>query len=84
VPYADRVKTAMARVLEGRKWTDPQKRWLRRIAEQVEKEIVVDRDALDREPFAADGGFARLNKVFDGELEGVLSGINEEMWKEAG
>jgi type I restriction enzyme R subunit len=84
VPYADRVKAAMASVLEGRKWTDPQKRWLRRIAEQVEKEIVVDRDALDREPFAADGGFARLNKVFDGELEGVLSGINEEMWKKAG
>ncbi len=84
VPYADRVKTAMAKVLEGRKWTDPQKRWLRRIAEQVEKEIVVDRDAIDREPFAADGGFARLNKVFDGELEGVLSGINEEMWKKAG
>ena len=84
VPYADRVKAAMQRVLEGRKWTDPQKRWLRRIAEQVEKEIVVDRDALDREPFAADGGFARLNKVFDGELEGVLSGINEEMWKRAG
>jgi type I restriction enzyme, R subunit len=81
VPYADRVKGAMQRVLEGRKWTDPQKRWLRRIAEQVETEFVVDRDALDREPFAADGGFARLNKVFDGELEGVLSGINEEMWK---
>jgi type I restriction enzyme R subunit len=84
VPYADRVKAAMARVLAARKWSDPQKRWLRRIAEQVEKEIVVDRDALDREPFAADGGFARLNKVFDGELEGVLSGINEEMWQKAG
>jgi type I restriction enzyme R subunit len=84
VPYADRVKTAMQRILVGRKWSDPQKRWLRRIAEQVEKEVVVDRDALDRDPFAADGGFARLNKVFDGELEGVLSGINEEMWKRAG
>jgi type I restriction enzyme, R subunit len=84
VPYADRVKAAMQRVLASQKWTDPQKRWLRRIAEQVEKEIVVDRDALDREPFAADGGFTRLNKVFDGELEGVLSGINEEMWKKAG
>ena len=72
------------RSLASRTWTDPQKRWLRRIAEQVEKEIVVDRDAIDREPFAADGGFARLNKVFDGELEDVLSGINEEMWKRAG
>jgi type I restriction enzyme R subunit len=84
VPYADRVKAATTRVLAARKWTDPQKRWLRRISEQVEKEIVVDRDALDREPFAADGGFARLNRVFDGELEAVVSGINEEMWKKAG
>ena len=53
----------------------------KRIGEQIEKEIVVDRGALDREPFAADGGFTRLNKVFDGELEAVLAGINEEMWK---
>ena len=36
------------------------------------------------EPFRAEGGFARLNKVFDGELESVLAGINEEMWKRAG
>lgn len=84
IPYAHRVKAAMQRVFEGRKWSDPQKRWLRRIGEQVEKEIVVDRDALDRDPFAADGGFARLNKVFHGELESVLSEINEEMWKRAG
>jgi type I restriction enzyme R subunit len=45
---------------------------------------VVDRQALDREPFAADGGLARLNKVFDGELEAVLTGINGEMWMRTG
>jgi type I restriction enzyme R subunit len=84
VPYADRVKAGMQRVLASRKWSDPQKRWLKRIGEQVEKEIVVDREALDREPFASDGGFARLNRVFDGELESVLTNINEEMWKRAG
>ena len=84
IPYGDRVRAAMQRVMESRAWNDPQKRWLRRIGEQVEKEIVVDREAIDREPFAADGGFARLNRVFDGGLEGVLSGINEEMWKRAG
>jgi len=84
VPYADRVSAAIQRVLASRTWSDPQKRWLRRIGEQVEKEIVVDREAIDRQPFAADGGFARLNKVFDGELEAVLTGINEEMWKRTG
>lgn len=82
-PYADRVRAAMHRVMTDRAWTDPQKRWLKRIGEQVEKEIVVDRAAIDQEPFVADGGFNRLNRVFGGELEAVLSGINEEMWKTA-
>jgi type I restriction enzyme R subunit len=84
VPYVDRVRAAMTRVLERQKWTDPQKRWLTRIGEQVEKEIVVDRNSIDGEPFATDGGFTRLNRVFDGELEAVLTGINEEMWKRTG
>jgi type I restriction enzyme R subunit len=83
-PYGDRVKTAMQKVVASRAWTEPQKRWLARISEQITKEIVVDRSAIDREPFIADGGFTRLNKVFGGELEAVLAGINEEMWKRTG
>ncbi|WLR96577.1 type I restriction-modification system endonuclease [Shinella sumterensis] len=80
-PYEDRVKAAMRSILGSRQWTDPQKRWLSRIGEQIEKEVIVDRDAIDKEPFIADGGFNRLNKVFGGELETILAGINEEMWK---
>jgi type I restriction enzyme R subunit len=45
---------------------------------------VVDRAALDREPFQAHGGFSRLNKVFDGRLEAVLGELNEALWDEAG
>jgi type I restriction enzyme R subunit len=81
VPYAERVEAAMRRILASRQWTDPQRRWLRRIGEQLEREIVVDREALDQEPFRADGGFTRLNRVFGGTLESVLSGIGEEVWK---
>lgn len=81
VPYEDRVKAAMRSIMASRQWTEPQKRWLKRIGEQIEKEVVVDREAIDKEPFIADGGFNRLNKVFGGELETILAGINEEMWK---
>lgn len=84
VPYARRVQDAMDRIRRSRAWTEPQKRWLQRIGEQVAKEIVVDRETLDREPFRKDGGFARLNRVFDGELDLVLANINEELWREAG
>ena len=83
IPFEDRVKAALQTILASRAWTEPQKRWLRRIGEQIVKELVVDREALDKEPFIADGGFDRINKVFGGELETILAGINEAMWNQA-
>ncbi|RWK41710.1 type I restriction-modification system endonuclease [Mesorhizobium sp.] len=83
MPYTDRVKAAMRNIVTSRQWTEPQKRWLKRIGEQVEKEIVVDREAIDREPFIADGGYNRLNKVFGGGLENILSEINDGIWRAA-
>jgi type I restriction enzyme R subunit len=80
-PFEDRVRKAI-RKIEGRgSWTQPQRAWLRRIGEQLVQELVVDREALDQEPFRSEGGFTRLNKVFDGKLEGLLADINEEAWR---
>lgn len=80
-PYEERIGEAMKRILAKRAWTDPQRQWLKRIAEQIKREVVVDREALDREPFQARGGFRRLNKVFDGRLEVLLGDFNEELWR---
>lgn len=84
VPYSDRVKAAMQRILASRTWTGPQKQWLTRIGRQIEKEIVVDREALDQDPFAKDGGFRLINRAFGGELETVLNRINGEIWEKTG
>ena len=71
----------MKRILAKRLWTDPQRKWLQRIGEQVAREFIVDRDTLDQEPFQSDGGFNRLNRIFDGQLEAILGDINEELWR---
>ncbi len=84
IPFEERVRAAMQRILAKHPWSDPQRKWLKRIAEQIEREIVVDRSALDREPFQAHGGFSRLNKVFDGQLEAVLGELNEALWSRVG
>ena len=84
VPYSQRVKRAVDAVIRGGNWTDVQKRWLVRIGEQLEKEIVVDRESLDEEPFKANGWFRVLNKRFDGRLESVLADLSEEVWRTAG
>jgi type I restriction enzyme R subunit len=84
MPYPERVDRAVQRIKKSHKFTDPQTKWLDRIAKQVKLETVVDRASLDAGQFKADGGFARLNKVFDGKLEGLLGELAEEVWKDAG
>jgi type I restriction enzyme R subunit len=80
-PMDTLVENAMKRILARPGWTDVQRRWLRRIGDQLTREVVVDRASLDEEPFRADGGFNRLNKIFEGQLETVLGDISEELWK---
>jgi type I restriction enzyme R subunit len=80
-PFDLRVRAAMQRILAAKPWTEVQKKWLKRIEEQLTHEIIVDRAALDEDPFSKDGGFVRLNKIFGGTLESVLADINEELWK---
>ena len=84
MPYEQRVERALATILKSRPWTDPQRQWLQRIGNRLLTELVIDRDVLDHdEPFASSGGFKRLNRQFNGELENILSQISEELWRAA-
>jgi type I restriction enzyme R subunit len=83
VPYAERVDGAVKRILASRTWTDHQRKWLERIAQQLRAEFIVDREALDRGQFKTQGGFTRINKTFDGKLEAVLGDLHEALWQSA-
>ncbi|MGB7249055.1 MAG: type I restriction-modification system endonuclease [Phormidesmis sp.] len=80
VPYEERVQRAIKKILASQKWSAPQRKWLERIGKQLEKEYVVDREAFDRGAFKREGGFQRLNKVFEGKLEVILEDISLTMW----
>ncbi|MBI2391032.1 MAG: type I restriction-modification system endonuclease [Deltaproteobacteria bacterium] len=84
VPYAERVDHALSRVLQGRRWTGPQRQWLERIAQQLKAETVVDREAMDTGAFQRDGGFRRIDRVFEGKLDDVLGELRSEIWRSAG
>jgi type I restriction enzyme, R subunit len=64
-----------------RQWTEVQRKWINRIGLQLELEIIVDRRAFDAEPFAAQGGWSRIDRVFNGELQQVVRDINENIWR---
>ena len=83
IPYEQRVDQALAKVLGSRRWTTPQRQWLQRIAAQTKANLIVDRDALDDPDLIfrrEGGGFARLDRIFDGELEEVLQTFNDQLW----
>ncbi|WP_322789199.1 type I restriction-modification enzyme R subunit C-terminal domain-containing protein [Thiohalocapsa halophila] len=57
MPFEQRVQGALQRILASREWTEPQRRWLTRIAKQLRQKLVVDRPALDQRLFGDWGGF---------------------------
>jgi type I restriction enzyme, R subunit len=74
----------MTRITKNGTWSDPQRKWLERIGKAVEQVGVADRAVLDEGQFAAAmGGFNRLNRVFDGQLETILGDINDELWRKS-
>jgi type I restriction enzyme R subunit len=82
VPYTTRVRRAVDAIIGRGGWTEVQKKWLRRIGEQLEREVVVDATSLDEDPFRGQGGFRRIDKQFDGKLETLLADIREEVWRQ--
>ncbi|MEZ4294773.1 MAG: type I restriction-modification enzyme R subunit C-terminal domain-containing protein [Polyangiaceae bacterium] len=84
VPYSERVDRAVLRIKKAHTLTDPQRKWLDRIAEQMKIATVVDRASLDRGQFQTVGGFARLDRIFDGKLEALLGELADEVWRDAG
>jgi type I restriction enzyme R subunit len=83
MPYKERVAKALHKILSSRPWSPPQRKWLERIGKQLEIETIVDREALDRGEFQSQGGFNRLNKIFDGHLDELLHEITDAIWQAA-
>lgn len=83
VPYEQRVEWALQKMLASRSWSNPQRQWLQRIAAQTRANRLVDREALDDPDLLfcrEGGGYARLDRIFDGQLEQTLLNFNELLW----
>jgi type I restriction enzyme, R subunit len=86
MPYEQRVDRALRKILASKAWSTPQRQWLQRIAAQTKANVVVDRDSIDDPDLIfrrEGGGFARLDRVFDGGLQQVLDEFNDSLWQPA-
>ena len=81
LPYEERVDRAVQAILSSQEWQPRQRQWLERIGKQLKENVVIDRESFDAGAFRQQGGFVRLNKIFDGKLEDIVRRIVESVWQ---
>lgn len=82
-PFGERVDNALHVLFAAQPWTGPQRDWLKKIAAQTKANLVVDRAAIedpDQLFRVQGGGFKRLDKLFNGQLQHVLDDFNDALW----
>jgi type I restriction enzyme R subunit len=83
ISHEMRIRQAMRKVREGKIWTKIQSGWLDRFEKQLLSESIIDKESLESEPFKSEGGYDRLNKIFELELDNILIKINENLYADA-
>ena len=81
VSKEERIKKAMTKIRSMKSWNKTQLNWLDRIEKQLFAETVVTREDLDKEPFREAGGFSRLDKIFENQLDDILNKMNEYLYE---
>lgn len=83
VPWEQRVDNAVRHLIKLRGLNPNQQNWLKKIAAQVKANIVLDEQSINEGPLREQGGFRRLNQLFEGQLNDVLADMNEAIWQPA-
>lgn len=84
LPYGHRVDAAVQALIRSRGLNPMQQGWLKRLAQQVVANIVLDEALINEGPFREQGGFRRLDQIFDGQLRDLLADMNEAIWRSTG
>jgi type I restriction enzyme R subunit len=84
VPYDKRVDNAVQELIQQHAMTQVQADWLKRLAKQIKANVIVDENLINEGPFGQQGGFKRINQIFDGHLKLLLADMNEAIWRNAG
>lgn len=80
ISHEDRVKKAVDSIRQMKTWNRTQLKWIDRFEKQLLKETVLRKEDLDQDPFDEAGGFERLNRIFEEQLEEVIAQINQNLY----
>lgn len=76
----ERVKKAIAKLRAKNSWNKVQQKWIDRFEKQLLAETVLTAKDFDLKPFVDEGGFKKLDKIFNHELESLIAEMNHELY----
>ena len=80
VSHEKRIRKSVDQVRSLNNWNKVQMKWIDRFEKQLLQETVLQKEDLDQSPFNVDGGYNRLNKIFNHELDQVINTINDNLY----
>ncbi len=85
ISHEVKIRQAVDRLKKARKFSKQELNWIARMEKYLLEESVLNVTVFDEDGrFKAQGGFAKINKAFGGQLENVLLELNEYLYDDGG
>lgn len=81
IAHEDRIKLAVNKIRHSRDWNSLQKKWLDIIEKQLVNDNVLQKEDFEKGALKNQGGFKKIDKIFEGQLEEILAEINRNLYK---
>lgn len=85
ISHEARIRRAVDKLKKAHKFSKQELNWIARMEKYLMAESVLNVSVFDEDGrFRAQGGFAKINKVFGNKLEGVVLELNEYLYDDGG
>lgn len=85
ISHEARIRRAVDRLKKAHKFSKQELNWITRMEKYLMEESVLNVNVFDEDGrFKAQGGFAKINKVFGNKLESVILELNEYLYDDGG
>lgn len=82
--HEERIKKAVEKLKHSHKFTRMESDWLDRIEKALINETVIDREMFDSGAFKNEGGYNKLNKIFNNNFDKVILELNDYLYEDGG
>lgn len=81
--HREMITLAVAKLKDKHEFTEPQLEWLGKFEDYLLNETVLNKSVFDEDlRFKQEGGFARLNRIFDNKLHDIIEELNDYLYND--